>query len=382
MKWLIFILLFLEFEATCQDTTKQKKKWELNGYIKDLQLLNFDKDFNELISGNLIHNRINVKWKPTEYLTAAAEFRNRLIWGDEVKSIPHYSQQLSNSNDIVNMSIIWVSKSNYILHTNIERLWGEFRKSTWNLRIGRQRINWGITTTWNPNDIFNTYNFLDVDYEERPGTDAAKFQYLINDFSHVEIAYFPGNKEVKSTGAFKYFLNKKGYDIQFLSGIYQNRFTAGAGWAGSIKDAGFKGEIQYFSPTPDSSGHLNISIEGDYILKKGWFVNLGFLYNNEGISDMITDWKSLNFVLSPLNLMPTKWNFITGAGKELTPLFSGNMSILFSPGTNLLLFLPSLKYNLASNIDLDWVWQSFFSDVEDQFQAINHRTFIRFKWSF
>ena len=38
------------------------------------------------------------------------------------------------------------------------------------LRVGRQRINWGINTTWNPNDIFNSYNIYDVILINEPDT--------------------------------------------------------------------------------------------------------------------------------------------------------------------------------------------------------------------
>lgn len=382
MKWAFIIIIFFYQLATAQEGDVKKKKWEWNGYLKDLQTFSVDKNFSNLVSGNLLHNRVNMKWKPSEYFTAALELRNRLFWGDEVRRIPDFVRQLKNENELANISVAWARTSNFVLHSNTERLWMEYRKSKWNIRLGRQRINWGITTAWNPNDIFNTYNFLDVDYEERPGVDAARMQYMVSDFSHFEAVFAPGNDKIRSTGAVKYFLNKGGYDFQFLSGIYKGRFTAGGGWAGSIKDAGFKGEMQYFVPHHDSSGHFNFSIESDYTFKKGWYANAGFLFNSEGLTSKINNWNTLSFRFSPLHLMPTKWNFIVAAGKEFTALFSGNMSILFAPGTNLFLLLPSLKYNLKTNLDLDWVWQSFFTTLQGKFQAVNHRTFLRLKWNF
>jgi len=382
MKWFSLIVLFLSSPSWAQDSAATHKKWMLNGYVKDMQTLSFNKNFDSLVSGNLVHNRINVKWKPVKTFTMAAEFRNRLFWGEDISKIPNYADQLRNENELVNMSVIWIQKSNFVLHTNVERLWMEYSKSKWTVRLGRQRINWGITTTWNPNDIFNTYNFLDFDYEERPGTDAAKAQYLLNDFSHIEMAIFPGNSEFRPVGALKYYVNKSGYDIQLLAGIYQNRFTMGTGWAGSIKDAGFKGEIQYFLPGNDSAGVLNISLESDYVFKNGWYINGSLLFNSEGLSQPVTDWDNFNFKLSPVSLMPTEWNFMVGTGKEFTPRFSGNLGFLYAPGTNLVILLPSFKYNLATDLDADLVWQSFFSELEDGFSAVNHRIFLRLKWSF
>lgn len=34
---------------------------------------------------------------------------------------------------------------------------------------------------WNPNDWFNTYNYFDFDYEERPGTDAIRVRVYFKD---------------------------------------------------------------------------------------------------------------------------------------------------------------------------------------------------------
>ena len=42
----------------------------------------------------------------------------------------------------------------------------------------------------------------------------------------------------------------------------------------------------------------------------------------------------------------------------------------------------ALQYNIATNFDVNLVWQSFFSDNGSQFEAINHQCFLRFKWSF
>src|SRR5690606_36400281 len=132
-----------------------------------------------------------------------------------------------------------------IFHTNIGRLWLEYKKATWNIRVGRQRINWGITNTWNPNDLFNSYNLLDIDYEDRPGSDAVKGQYLVNNLSNIEVAV-AGTRQ-RPIAAAKYSTNYRNYDLQWNAGLYQNRFTAGFGWAGRIKDAGFKGEVQYYA---------------------------------------------------------------------------------------------------------------------------------------
>ncbi|HJS56045.1 MAG TPA: hypothetical protein VJ765_15950, partial [Chitinophagaceae bacterium] len=273
----IIIFLFSMISTFSQDSSKASKKITLNGYFKDMQTLTFDKNFKDLVSGNLFHNRINFKWKPSKKITVATEFRNRLFWGEEVKQTPDFSSQLKNENEKINLQIIWIDNGSVVLHTNTERLYFDYRDDKINFRIGRQRINWGTATTWNPNDIFNAYNFLDFDYEERPGMDGGKFRYAFNTSSNMEFAWTYSGEKNKSIGAVKYSFNKWNYDMQFIGGWYNEHLTLGSGWAGYIKDAGFKGELQYFMRNKDSAGHLNLSLESDYMFKKGWYMGLGFL---------------------------------------------------------------------------------------------------------
>lgn len=372
-------LSLLTLSLGAQDSTAERKL-SVNGYVKDLQSLAFDGGFDNLVSGNFIHHRLNIKWKPSRTLTAAVEFRNRFFWGEEVKLIPGFTGLLQNNNELVDLSKTWINRD-VILHTNTERLWMEYHRTKWNVRVGRQRINWGLTTLWNPNDLFNTYNFLDFDYEERPGSDALKAQYLFEGGSNVEGAIaFQGSG--RSVGAMKFFTNKDGYDIQAIGGWYRKSAVVGGGWAGSIKDAGFKGELMYFAPIDDSGSHFNAAVEADYVFANGWYANVGGLFNSGGLNRPVEDWSKIDFDLSPRTLLPMKWAAALTAGKEFTPLFSGNFTCVYTPGVQMLILLPSLKYSLATNLDVDLVWQSFFAQTRDRFEDQSHRAFLRIKWSY
>lgn len=382
----IFIIVGWDAQALCaQDidsTVVKRKKLEVRGYIKDLQSLTFDKNFDSLVTGNLIHNRINVRWNPNSKFTGSIEFRNRLFWGEEVRLIPNFSDNIRNNNEAVNASIIWFETESMVLQTNIDRFWMEYHGNQWDARIGRQRINWGISTVWNPNDIFNTYNFLDFDYEERPGRDAVKVMYHLNEMSTIELAAAAADQANKAVASIRYFTNLWNYDFQFSGGVYHEIFTLGAGWSGSLQDAGFKGELQYFAPHRDTAAQVNLSAEVDYMFESGWYLNGGFLLNSNGINETVDDWSQVYFRLTPQSLMPTKWNAVVTVVKEITPLLSANLSTIYSPGTNLMILLPSVRYNLATNIDFDLVWQSFFAEQNNQFEGVSHRAFLRIKWNF
>ena len=155
-------------------------------------------------ASTLIHNRIDLKIKPVKGLIIAASLRNRVLISEYQNLIPGFAQQYTADNGIVNMSFNWVNKYPVLFNTTIDRLYIDWSNDKWDVRVGQQRLNWGINLTWNPNDIFNTYNLLDFDYEERPGADAIKVQYNFTSFSNLEAAFAPSRSPDSLIGALKY----------------------------------------------------------------------------------------------------------------------------------------------------------------------------------
>src|SRR5690606_1804413 len=142
-------------------------------------------------------------------------------------------------------------------HTIPDRLYAEWNSSDWSVQIGRQRINWGINTVTNPNDLFNIYSFYDFDYPQRPGSDAIRIRHFTRTLSRREAAGSPSRDSRNSTAALLYGFNRNGYDIQLIGGLYREMIAAGGGWAGSIGQTGFKGEVMGFVELRDRPGRGN-----------------------------------------------------------------------------------------------------------------------------
>lgn len=380
MKLSFAILILSTLSIAAQDTLSVKKLTAV-GYIKDLQTLSYNAGFNELITGNLIHNRINVKWNPGGHLTGAIEFRNRIFWGEEVRVTPGFSSYLRNPNEAVDLSFTLVDEEAFILNATIDRVWLQYDAERWNIKAGRQRINWGIGSTWNPNDLFNTFNFLNVDYEEKPATDAIRIQRFTGLMDNIEIAVSFAEDSGKTIAAAKYFVNYRNYDIQFIGGWYHDVPTLGLGWAGSINNVGFKGETQTYIPPTKADRQINICLEVDQVFGN-WFLSGGVFFNSCGAVDFDSPEAIASLEFSPQMLMPTKWNLLAAVNKEISPLLSASFSVIFAPGTNLLMLLPTIRYNLATNLDFDLVWQSFFAEGRNHYTDLGHRGFLRFKLSF
>ena len=158
----------------------------------------------------------------------------------------------------------------FVLHSMIDRFWLKYQKDKIEISVGRQRVNWGVNTIWNNNDLFNAYNFIDFDYIERPGSDVIRFIYTGDNLSSFELVYLPSERKGYSLAGL-YKLNSFGYDFQILAANYFEDIVIGGGWAGNIKNAGFKGELSYFVDKENIKNSLSFSTSVDYSTKNGFY---------------------------------------------------------------------------------------------------------------
>jgi len=379
-RYLSYLFVLIVISLTAQE---KEQHLFLVGYVKNLHEFSFVDQLDQLQWTTLIHNRLNFKYTPSDDIKIRLELRNRLFYGDTIKHIYGFSEAISNDNGIIDLSWNAIENKDMLFNTTIDRVLVNYTKGNWDITLGRQRVNWGMNLVWNPNDIFNTYNFLDFDYEERPGSDAVRVQYYLGDFSKLEVTAKKGRSADDYIVAAMYKFNKGTYDIQLITGVYQKNWVIGAGWAGNLKNAGFKGEVSYFVPYEtyfNSKNVLSASVSVDYGFKKGLYIQGSVLYNSsaDDSTGNIGDLLSTN--LSANNLMPYKYSGFLQLAKEFNPIFSSTVSTIYSPTNHSIIIIPSLNYSVATNWELNFTGQSFFEFEE--YKTLGNSLFVRLRWSF
>ena len=248
-----FILLLFTSNSVGQNDTDSsensylKEHINFGGYVKYMNTNSFVQ-LNQIATDNLFHNRLNFKYYINAKWTVKVEMRNRIFYGSSLQNVPNYANSIGADAGALDMSFNIINEPALLFNSTIDRANIEYNSGKWNVKLGRQRINWGINLAWNPNDLFNAYNFVDFDYAERPGSDAARITYYATDMSQIEVAYRPGKTLNESILAALYKFNKWRYDIQWIVANYNADLAGGVGFAGNLWQAGFKGEGTYFHP--------------------------------------------------------------------------------------------------------------------------------------
>jgi hypothetical protein len=265
----------------------------------------------------------------------------------------------------------------------MDRLWLDFNYEKFQLRLGRQRINWGQTFVWNPNDIFNAYSFFDFDYIERPGSDAVRLQYYPTSSSAIEVAVkADGDDDMTAAGLYRF--NKWGFDIQFLAGWSNSSdIVAGAGWSGSLGSLSFRGEGSWFHPLEsfsDTAGTMIITAGIDKIFRDNSMAQFQLMYCNNPLE--LNNFTSLyTGNLSAKDLAFSEFSAFGQFTWEATPLLKLSLSAIWFPDLKGYFTGPSLDYSLAENLDFSLIWQHFNSIMAGERRRIN-LAFLRLKYSF
>ncbi|TAL73608.1 MAG: hypothetical protein EPN88_04335 [Bacteroidetes bacterium] len=380
---LIFIFSYILLSAGPVFSQEKQKFLTFNGYLSSMQSVIFDSLSGPFVNENLLHNRLNLKGLINENITFAAELRNRLFTGDMVRSGRSYSEMTESDQGWVDMSWNILNKQSFFLNTTIDRLWMDFNYGKFQARIGRQRINWGQTLVWNPNDIFNAYSFFDFDYVERPGSDAVRLQYYPDFSSAIELAVKADYMNHLTTAAI-YRFNKWGYDIQFLAGYVNSKdVVVGSGWSGAIGSVSFRGEASWFQPAGnflDSEGTGLFTIGFDKVFKNNSVANMQVLFCNNPM-DLSSFSTLYSGNMSAKDLAFSRFSSFGQFSYPVTPLLTASASAMWFPDLRGYFAGPSLDYSLAENIDFSLIWQHFESENSNNSTRIN-LGFLRLKYNF
>ena len=389
MRFSLFIafLFLFSFGVTAQD---DESKIALNGYVTSMQSVMFAEADEDWTMDNLLHNRLNFFWYPSDKFTASIQVRNRLLFGESVAADPGYADAIGDEPGWADLSFNLLSGDSYVLNTTIDRLWFQFNAEKLTVTAGRQRINWGQTFVWNTNDIFNAYSYFDFDYAERPGSDAIRLQIYPNYTSSIELA-----AKIDSSGKFTaaglYRFNVLSYDIQLIAGMLQEEdFLGGIGWSGNIGSAGFRGEGTYFHPMEDPSDTTGIfmaSVGLDYTFSKGLFLQAEYLYSSNPLVSLADVTGSFTGQLTVKQLAFTEHTIYTSLSHPFTPLFQVSLAGMYFPQIKGVFAGPSFSFNAFENVDLGLFIQYFNAELPDDSGNGTSRQdltlgYIRFKWSF
>ena len=391
MKRIIFFFLLMLFVTNGFSQKKVKVDFgtfTARGHLQYLENIWLVPDSKQWQTMGVINNRLDFEWYKGGF-SAHVGGRNTLNFGQMVYTYyPYLGEAAAIDYGLMDLTFDWASDSSYYFVTNIDRANVNYTWKNLEVIAGRQRINWGINMVWNPNDIFNTFNYFDFDYVERPGCDALSVQYYTGMTSSVQLAW-KVDSDNKSTIAGMYKFNKWNYDIQVMGGKMRDDIVLGGGWSGQIKGAGFTGEFTYFHPygglsDPEPKSSIVGSVGANYTFPNSFFLHGSLIYNSDGTTGNAY-WGNVFLggrEMSAKTLTPSRMELFGEMAYQISPLIRGDVSGIINPFDGSAFIGPSIDISLTDNIGLFLIGQLFFGEHQTEYGDYGQILYGRLKWSF
>lgn len=116
------------------------------------------------------------------------------------------------------------------------------------LRVGRQRIPWGVGRLWNPIDRFNAVGPLAIEPDQSPGVDAAKARWIFDGFTYLEAIYAAGHRGEDRMVAGRGQAVVRDVDVGVVGGVFEEAPTLGFDLSSNLGDAAGRLEVVWTDP--------------------------------------------------------------------------------------------------------------------------------------
>lgn len=386
---LISTILILSFPGFAQENSDgiDWGTFSLNGHLQYLENIWLQPNTEKWATMGSLNNRLDLRWNKGSF-AAHAGMRNIMNYGQLVYDYyPYLAEQATQEFGYLDLTHQWASDSSYFFYSNIDRANLRFTHKNLEVIAGRQRINWGTNLVWNPNDIFNTFNYFDFDYVERPGCDALKVQYYTGMLSSAQLAW-KVDSDNNHTIAGMYKFHQWGYDFQVLGGWMHDDLVLGAGWSGQVEGAGFNGEATWFHPTEsadaESKDVVIASAGTNYTFPNSLYLHTSVIYNSDGTTGkaFLGNNVLIGRDITVKTLTPSRMEVFAEAAYQVTPLIRANMAGIINPYDGSFFVGPSVDISLTDNIGLLLIGQLFFGDQFTEYGDYGQLAYGRLKWNF
>lgn len=406
-KHLLIILLIIPVFKTGFSQDKDKlESLDFHGYLSGMPSLYWMEDSSAWQV--LLHNRLNFDWYPSDRISGSIQFRNQLIAGEFVEITP-IDNGFNKEHYFLPLTYQYKFADQYLLSLAIDRIWLKFTYNQFEIKAGRQRINWGQTFVWNPNDLFNSYNFFDFDYAERPGADAIRLQYYTSYTSSLDVA-IKADSAGNITGGALFHFNKWNTDFQFMGGYFSqsnrmlsissmrvlawkdNDLVGGLGFSGAAGNISIRGEMSYFHSLNSDTLSSNLflgSLAMDYSFSNQTYLMFEFFYNS---NIQLSASSLLNFyggTQSVKTLTITKYNAFGQVTYPVNPIINTTLAgmYFFDKDITGLFIGPSADVSLGDNLSLAAFFQFFAFKYDNPITlkmewSKSNFAFLRLKWNF
>lgn len=342
--YLIFLFLF-SLPALAAEDTPTYPDFTFHGYYKNLGIYYTDpttntgyiKDFNRLRLK--MEGRFNENWSTTVHY--------------ELRAYPNIGfipvQGAVTQDNYLDLNWIMSSTPDYTIAHGFDRAYVTYSTGQLDVTAGRQRIAWGTGRAWNPTDLFNPFNPLEIDKEEKTGTDAVSAIYSLSDVTRTSLVYNVRNTWASSSVAIKHQTTINDIDYSVMAAKVKEDTVFGFDFAGALEEIGVHGEATY-TQSKNFPNYLRYVIGADRTFSNNFTIMGEYYFNGTGSQNPL-QYNYARLLSGEVTNLAQNY-LMLGTNAEITPLIMLNTSWIKNLDDGSYSLGPRMSYSYAENITI------------------------------
>jgi len=351
----------------------------LGGYYKDLFTRSETFFGRETVINDLKRYRLQGSADVGSWLHIETTFDNEWYVGSFVNSSDFTLARQLQRPFFVDATWKIADENSFYWQATVFRGFAQFYTPVADITVGRQRVAWGTGLVWNPTDLLNPFNPIQLERQERLGVDAARAEVPLGITSKLDLVFAPQSKGRKSSAAARVRTTLANYDVSLMGGRFRKNTVLGFDWSGDIHGGGFRGEGAY-TFADQGKDYFRFVLSGDYTFSNGLYLFGEFFYNGQGATRK--EEYDLTLLLGGEAVGLARVYLALGASYDITPLWHGDFYGIFNMTDGSRLVGPALSYSLSENVDLAAGVYFFGGSEGSELGSLANIYFAQFQWFF
>lgn len=358
--------------------------------------LRAEEGFKADISGNLTHLASGSETASgKEYISNLSRLRLELSlgWEDSLSAFIAYDHSLLDSSFIKSPDFKqaqarqreqFFDEDDELLRRgslrwehSLYRSYVTYKKENWEVSAGRRQVSWGLGKFWAPTDLFNPFDPLSLEKDERRVKDNLRVAYFSPDQDSLEGVYVPARSYENSGFGLRLIHPFAEKEIGIILGELKKNEIAGLHFLTNIGKSALRLEHTF---NHYNTNFFKTTLNIDYTFANSLYLMAEYFYNGQGRRDksvyQITRWNS-----GEIDFLGQDYLGVM-VGYDLTPLIRAETYVILNIRDESAFINPELKWSLSSNTSLLLGGQFFSGNDAAEFERFHNLGYLRWRLFF
>ncbi len=254
-----------------------------------------------------------------------------------------------------------------------------YRSDVFDLRFGRQQVPWGVTYFWTPTDLFNPFDPLAIEKEERAGTDALDLKAYWDGLQYAELVYAPQREHRQDTIAGKLHLAVGSQEFSFILAESKESEVFGADYFRNIGESVLRMELTR-TDAQDEQDFWKFSANMDHTFPNTFYILGEYHHNGQGRRDKNT-YERLRRLLGEVNFLAQDF-FGLKLGYDVNPLIRLENHFIWTLTDHSISMNPELRWSVNKNSEFLLGGLLFLGKQDTEYGQEHHVGYLRWKLFF